>query len=188
MHHHVARKGHGQVVAQALLAELASQLGSIATQQLLVGQAGEVVAGILYLEQELVALFAILAHQRGEHLHGGCLYLLEAVEVVNVADGVEYIVAFRHLYGRKVAGSFRNTRFCCHIRISYISKSSHKVTVFYQKFPANRKQNRIGNVIFHLSLNRFIFSIYRKQAPHHQSESTALPVRKYRFTTRKPVH
>ena len=150
MHHHVARKGHGQVVAQALLAELAGQLGGIAAQQFFVGQAGEVVAGILYLEQELVVLFAILAHQRGEHLHGGCLYLLETVEVVNVADGVEYIVALRHLYRRKVAGSFRNTRFCCHIRISYISKSSHKVTVFYQKFPANRKQNRIGNIIFHL--------------------------------------
>ncbi len=60
------------------------------------------VAGVEYLEEELVTLLAILAHQRGEVLHGRSLYLLEAVEGVHLTDGVEDIVTLGHLHRGEV--------------------------------------------------------------------------------------
>ena len=80
----------------------------IAREQFLVGNSAEVIARILNLEEELVTLFTILAHQRGEVLHGWGLDLLKSVEGINLTDGVEYVVALRHFDRREVARSFWN--------------------------------------------------------------------------------
>ena len=41
----------------------------------------------------------------------------------NFADRIEYIIPFRHLFRRKIPGSFRYCRFCCHI---FILKSPNR--------------------------------------------------------------
>lgn len=39
---------------------------------------------------------------------------MKTIPVEHFTDGIEYIITFRHLYRRKVSGSFRNSWFCCH--------------------------------------------------------------------------
>ena len=48
----------------------------------------------------------VLTHQRTEGFHSRCLYLLEAIELVHLLDGIEDVVALGHLLRAKVAGSF----------------------------------------------------------------------------------
>ena len=114
MSHHVAGKGHGEVVAEPLLAHLGCKLQRIALKQFIVANLIEAVARVENLEQQLVALLAILAHQRGEVLHSRGLNGLEAKGVEHLADSIEYIVALRHFGRREVARSLWYTGFCCH--------------------------------------------------------------------------
>ena len=86
----------------------------VALLQLLIADLIEEIATVEYFEEQLVALLAVLTHQRSECLHRWCLYLLEAVELVNAADGVEDIVALCHLHRGEVARSFRDRWFLCH--------------------------------------------------------------------------
>ena len=106
--HHEAGEWHGEVVAQPLLADAAGEARAVAGQQLVVGEARQVVARVEHLEQQLVALVAVFAHEGGERLHGGRLYLLVAVEAEHTLDGVEDVVALRHFVGREVARPFRD--------------------------------------------------------------------------------
>ena len=114
MHHHIAGKGYGEVVAQTLLADLRGQAQGVALGELLVGNLREVVARVQNLEEQLVTLLTILTHQRLKGLLGGRLNLLESVQLIDRTDGVEDIVALGHLYGAEVACSFGYTGFICH--------------------------------------------------------------------------
>ena len=107
MHHHITGKGNGEVIAQALLAELCCKMQRIALQELVVGEFGKIVARIEHLEEQFVALLAILAHKRRKGLHGRGFYLLEAIQGVYFAYCVEYVVALCHLHRREVARAFR---------------------------------------------------------------------------------
>ena len=75
-----ACKRHGQVVAQTFLADLGGQCTDGAIGQLLRIQRTFPVAGIQDLKEQLVALLAILAHQRTEVLHSRSLNLLKAIK------------------------------------------------------------------------------------------------------------
>lgn len=50
-------------------------------------------------------------------------YLLETIQMINVTNGIEYVVTLRHLYGRKITCSFRYTWFCCHCSNCFIELS-----------------------------------------------------------------
>ena len=82
--------------------------------QEVIGSILEVVAAVEDFEQQFVSLFAILAHQCGQVLDGGSLYLLKAIEQENVFNCIEYIVTARHLDGREVARPLRDRGFLCH--------------------------------------------------------------------------
>ncbi len=129
MHHHVAGKRHCEVIAQTFLAELTGKLHRITAQQFFICQSGEVITGILYLEQELVSFLTILPHQGRKHFHRGRFYLLEAIEVIHFTNRIEYIVTLRHFYRREVTGSFRDTWFCCHNQFNYfkIGRQSYSI-------------------------------------------------------------
>ena len=94
---HVAGERDRQVVPQALLGR---QLGLL--------------AAVLDAEQELVALVAVLAQERGEVLHRGRFDLLVAVGPEHAPDGVEYVIALGHLALAEVTGSLGDGRFLCH--------------------------------------------------------------------------
>ena len=63
MLHNIACKRNGKVVAQTLLAQLCCKMERIALHEFVVREFGEIVARIEHLEEQLVALLAILAHQ-----------------------------------------------------------------------------------------------------------------------------
>ena len=109
--HHIACKGHGQVIAQSLLGELRGQTTNGIVRPLLSCDVRTEIATIQYLEQELVALFAILAHQGGEVLHGWGFYLLKAIQGIYRTDGIKNIIAAGHLYRTEVARTLWNTWF-----------------------------------------------------------------------------
>ena len=94
VHHHITGKGHRQVVAETFLC----RLGGLGTT-------------VLNTEQQLVAFLAVFAHQRLQGFLCRGLYLLETIELIDGADGVEDIVALGHLNGTKVARSLWNTWF-----------------------------------------------------------------------------
>ena len=114
VHDHETGKGHGEVITQTFLAEFRRQAGRLTAGQLLVGEVGEEIARVQHLEEQFVTLFAVFSHEGREVLHGRRLYLLETEKVEYLAYRIENIVAFRHLFGRKVPGSFGYGRFCCH--------------------------------------------------------------------------
>ena len=95
-------------------------------RQQIIGGILQVVTAVQYLEQQLVALLAILAHQRGQVLDGGSFNLLETIEKEYVFNRVEYIVASRHLDGREVTSPFRDRWFLCH----YLMKCIIRCIVF----------------------------------------------------------
>ena len=105
MHDHIAGERHRKVIPEALLAQLRLQAERIAALKFLIADAFEVVAGVEHLEQELVALVAVLTQQRVQCLHGRRLNLLETIEGIHVADGIENIVSLCHLLGTEVAGA-----------------------------------------------------------------------------------
>ena len=120
MLHHIAGKGHREVIAQALLADLGGQVQRVVGRQQVVGGVLEVVAAVEDFEQQFVSLFAILAHQCGQVLDGGSLYLLKAIEQENVFNCIEYIVTARHLDGREVARPLGDRWFLCHLNYLFL--------------------------------------------------------------------
>ena len=104
--HHIAGEGHGQVVAQAFLAQLGGQSSRGALLQSACRYVAQEVTAVQNLEEQFVALFAILAHQHTQILHGRSLYLLEAIELVHLTDGVEDIIASGHLLWSEVPCPF----------------------------------------------------------------------------------
>ena len=94
MHHHITGKGHRQVIAKTFFCRLRG-LGTT----------------VLNTEQQLVALLTVFAHQRLQGFLRRGLNLLETIELIDGADGVEDIVALGHLNRTKVASSLRYTWF-----------------------------------------------------------------------------
>ena len=78
--HHEACKRHGEVIAQPFLADLGGQGANGGLVECLVRDSAFPVARIEDLEEQFVALLAVLTHEGGEVLHGGGLYLLKAIE------------------------------------------------------------------------------------------------------------
>ena len=99
MHHHKTGEWNSEVVAQSFLAHLGSEMQGIAFAEFLIGDLCQAVAGVEYFEKQFVAFLTIFAHERLQGFHRRCLNLLEAIEGIHVADGVEDIVALRHLNG-----------------------------------------------------------------------------------------
>ena len=97
---HVAGERDRQVVAQALLANLRE------AAQVALAEPRRVVARVEHAEEQLVALVAVLAQQRGEVLHRGGFERREAVEAEDAPDRVENVVAAHHLRGGEVARAF----------------------------------------------------------------------------------
>ena len=77
------------------------------------------VESIKYLEEEFITLVAILTQQRREVLHRRSFNLTESVEGIHITDSVENIVALRHFYEAKVACTFRDRGFLCHIGVMF---------------------------------------------------------------------
>ena len=73
-----------------------------------IGQAAHVITGVLYLEEELITLLAVLAHKGGEVLHGRGLYLAVAEQAEHSANGIKDIVTARHLHRCEVTRAFGN--------------------------------------------------------------------------------
>ena len=96
--HHVARKRNGQVVTQTFLR---CQCGFL--------------TAVLDTEEQFVALLTVLTHQRADVLHRRRLNLLEAVQGEHRFDGVEDIIATRHLDLSEVSRPLWYTWFLCHI-------------------------------------------------------------------------
>jgi cysteine synthase len=93
-----ARERHGQVVAQGGVGEVLLEDRLAALQH-----AAQRLAAVEHAEDELVALVAVLAHQRLEALHGRGLEGVEAVPAVDAADDVEDVLAAPHVAGQEVA-------------------------------------------------------------------------------------
>ena len=105
MLHDVTRERHRKVVTKSFFADFRR------AAHLLVRQSGGVVARIENLEQELVALVAVLAQQGREVLHRGSFERREPVGAEHPADRVENILAAHHLHGGEVARALGNRRF-----------------------------------------------------------------------------
>ncbi len=120
---HIAGEGNRQVVTEPLFAyprghgieRCAARLRSRRDDLRIVRResAGEI-ARIQDFEQQLVALFAVLARQGGEVLHGRGFERGVSVGAEYPSDGVEHVGAAHHLQRREVARPFRNGRFLCH--------------------------------------------------------------------------
>ena len=72
------------------------------------------IARVENLEEELVALLAILTHKGREVLHRRCLDGCEAVVAENLGDSVEYVGTTSRLNWRKISCSLWNRWFLCH--------------------------------------------------------------------------
>lgn len=72
----------------------------------------EEIAGIENLEKEFVAFLAIFAHKRGQILHGRSLYLLKAIERIDILYSIEYVVALRHFHWSEIASALGILGFC----------------------------------------------------------------------------
>ena len=115
MHHHITGERHRQIVTQTLLAEFGGEVEGIAILEFLIRDLRDEIARVKHFEEQFIALLAVLAHQRLECFHCRRLYLLEAIELVHLLDGVEDIVTLGHLHRGEVARSFGNAWFVCHI-------------------------------------------------------------------------
>ena len=96
---------------RTLFTELGGQMQRIALLQLLISHLIQEITRVQNLEEQFVTLLAVFAHEGSECFHRRSLYLLEAVELVHAADGVEDIVALGHLQRGEVARAFGNTWF-----------------------------------------------------------------------------
>ena len=114
VHHYIACKRDGKVIAKTLLADTGSKTKRIGILEFVVAHLTEEVTTIEHLEEEFVALFAILAHECLQSLHCRSLNLLKSIKGIHRAYGVEDIVTLCHLLGREVARTFGNIRFLCH--------------------------------------------------------------------------
>ena len=99
MHDHIASKRNGEIVAQSFFTESGSQVQRIALLKFLVADLVGEITAVQHFEEQFVALFAILTHQRLKGFHRRRLNLLEAIKGIDISDGIKYIVALRHLYG-----------------------------------------------------------------------------------------
>ena len=115
VHHHKAGKGHGEVVTEPLLAQAGSQAVEIALGQVGLRNIREEIARVEHLEEQLVTLLAIFAHEGLQGLHGRRLNLPEPIESKNLFYRIEYVIALGHLVDREIARTFGNGRFCHHI-------------------------------------------------------------------------
>ncbi len=97
--HHEAGEGYSQVVAQTLFTQLRGEAREVARFKVFGIYGFHEVAGVEYLEEELIPLFAVFTHEGGEVFERGGLNLFVAEEAECLADGIEYIVAAGHLYG-----------------------------------------------------------------------------------------
>ena len=61
MLHHIAGKGHGEVVAEAFLTQLRCQTACGSVRQGTGIDAAQEIAGVEYLEEQLVALLTVFA-------------------------------------------------------------------------------------------------------------------------------
>ena len=120
VHHHVAGEGHGKIVAQTFLTEFGGEVETVALGQFLGCNLREVIAAIENLEEQFVAFFAIFAHQGAKCFHCRRLNLLEAVELVNLLDGIKDIITLGHLHWREVARSLRYAWFLCHYFLTIV--------------------------------------------------------------------
>ena len=106
--HNVAGKRHREVVAQTLLRDLRG------LTHLLIREVSSVVARIQDLEEQFVALVAILTQEGREVLHRGGLERSKTIEAEDRLDRIENIVTTHHLNGREVARTLWNRRFLSH--------------------------------------------------------------------------
>ncbi len=93
---HDTGQRHGQVVAQTGVAD--ALLGRVVLQRFL-----QLAAPLQYAEDQLVALFTILAQQRRQAFHARRLQRLKAVALIDALDHADDIVALQHLSRQKVA-------------------------------------------------------------------------------------
>ena len=80
VHHHIAGERHGEVVAQTFFADFGSQAERVALGQFAILNLRQVVARVQNLEEQFVALLAILTHQGLKGFLRRSLNLLESVE------------------------------------------------------------------------------------------------------------
>ena len=62
-------------------------------------------------EDELIAFFTILAHQRLDVFNGGSFQRLETIALVDLLDDADNVFAFAHVGGQKVAHAARRLGF-----------------------------------------------------------------------------
>ena len=132
MLHHVACKGHGEVVAQGLLGKLGgfylryhrshiiedcngefNRLRSILCLEFLIHLLHKISA-VEHLEDQAVALLAVLAGEGAEVLHCGGLQRQEAVLAEHRFDGIENVLATEHLLWGEIAGTLGRGGLLCH--------------------------------------------------------------------------
>ena len=151
MLYHITGKRYGQVVTQSFLTQTSRQFVRVRLAQFFRRYSGKKIAGVQYFEKQFVSLLAVFAHQRGEVLHGRRLDLLETIQSVNASDGVEYIIAFRHLHGRKITCTFRYSGFRSHILYPFYD-SCAKLHFFFIQLVI-----RLGDNTPEYSLHPFLF-------------------------------
>ena len=115
MHDHITRKWNGKVITQPFLAQLCSQMKTIAPSQFFIGNLAKIIARVEHLEQEFVAFLSILTHQGLESLHCRSFNLLESIKRIYLANGIKDIVALRHFYRAEISRPLGYRRFLCHL-------------------------------------------------------------------------
>src|SRR6266404_5545442 len=106
--------------------------GQIVTQRQ-IGLAGLfMLAAFQDLEDELIAFFAVLAHQRFDVFDGGSLQRLETVSLVHGLYDADDVLAFAHVGGQKVAHA---ARWLCfwgrHLRLA---RNNNRVSADYADY------------------------------------------------------
>ena len=112
--HHIACKGHSEVIAQAFLTKLSSKSSSGVSFILLGGNRACEVSAVENFEEQFVAFFSIFSHQGGEVFHRRGFDLRKTIKTVNTADGVEDVVASCHFDESEIACTFGYRGFLCH--------------------------------------------------------------------------
>ena len=111
--HHIAGEGHGEVVTQPFLTNLRGELHAVALADKIGVGSAQKISGIENLEEKFVALLSVFSHKGREIFHRRSLDGVVAIKAEHIADGVENVVAFRHLGRRKITGPFWYQRFHC---------------------------------------------------------------------------
>ena len=128
--HDEAGEGDREVVAEGLLAELGAQFPGmhlLPCGQGLFHLGGHLVPGVTavqHLEDQPVALLAVLAGEGLELLHGGRLDGQVAVAFEHAPDGVQDVLAAAHLHRGEVARALGDGRLLGHWRRKYGGRSS----------------------------------------------------------------